>query len=83
MKVCLLAYLNPTNEPKLSYFSATFPSLSESKGKGKEYFSANFLWLSVSSKLIPNTFALSLFIISILSLNSHASFVQPGVSSLG
>ena len=43
IKVCLLAYLKPTNEPKLSYFFATSPLISANIGNGKEYLSEKSL----------------------------------------
>ena len=56
---------------------------SESRVNGRLYLSANFLWLSVSSALMPKTVTLfdwkSLYISAIV----HASVVQPGVSSFG
>src|SRR5690349_6823331 len=61
----------------------TFRSGSDSSVKGSRYFCANFVCDSPESAETPSTMTPAFWSSRLRSRNAHASFVQPGVSSLG
>src|SRR5215471_20901974 len=69
--------------PKAPYFFMTSSWGSDKSVNGSLYLAANLLCESTLSLLTPNTTAPDFFNEDPRSRNPHASFVQPGVSSLG
>ena len=69
--------------PQAPYLLITFLSGSDSSVKGSEYLAANF-WCDASlSGEMPSTTVSCAWISDQRSRKPQASFVQPGVSSLG
>ena len=69
--------------PQAPYFSMTFLSASVSSGNFSLYLVRNFTCFSALSGEMPSTATPAFSKVLRLSLNWHASFVQPGVSSAG
>jgi hypothetical protein len=58
-------------------------SVSQSRGKGNLYFSANLVFAFSSSKLAPRIWVFLAVYSSMRSRNPEPSAVQPGVSAFG